>query len=92
MDEKARKSDALRALCAIYGIPVSASMAFGDHYNDADMLHTAGLGIAMGNAPDPVKEQADLVAPDNRHDGLAATLDRLWAHFDFAVPGDYAKR
>ena len=82
MDREASKSAALRDLCARYALPVKSSMAFGDHDNDADMLIAAGLGVAMGNAAPSVQAAADIVAPDNRHDGLAATLIAYWRHFD----------
>ena len=42
------------------------------------MLQAAGCGIAMRNAPDPVKEAADMVTrSDNDQDGLAETMRRL---------------
>ena len=42
------------------------------------MLQSAGLGIAMGNAPEEVKQAADEVTLDNDHDGLLAALRRLF--------------
>ena len=41
-------------------------IAMGDGYNDLSMIKYAGLGIAMGNAQEPVKAAADYIAPSNR--------------------------
>ena len=37
------------------------TLAFGDHFNDLSMLEAAGVGVAMGNAPQAVREAADAV-------------------------------
>ena len=78
MDGRVSKADALADLCEKLGIPSEQAAAFGDNYNDVEMLRSAGLGIAMGNAPEDVKEAADEVTLDNDHDGLAAALRRLF--------------
>ncbi len=49
-------------------------MAFGDAENDMDMLQFAGVGIAMGNADDTVKQQADYVTEDIDRDGIDLAL------------------
>ena len=41
-----------------FGLDASQAMAFGDSYNDAEMLLTVGTGIAMGNAPEEIKALA----------------------------------
>ncbi len=57
----------------------STVMAAGDGTNDISLLNTAGLGVAMGNAPDEVKAVADYVTLDVDHSGLAAAINRfLW--------------
>ncbi len=48
----------------------------GDNYNDIDMLKYAGLGVAMGNAPEEVKQAADFVTLSNEEDGVAAALEK----------------
>ncbi|WP_277813894.1 HAD hydrolase family protein [Mesobacillus subterraneus] len=55
-------------------------MAIGDNFNDMDMLTYAGLGVAMGNAPDEVKKIADEVTLSNDQDGLKYILQK---HFPF---------
>ena len=49
----------------------------GDGYNDQSMLEYAGLGVAMGNAQECVKEIAQIVAPDNDHEGVAWVVHKL---------------
>ena len=51
--------------------------ACGDGYNDQSMLEYAGLGVAMGNAQECVKEIAQIVAPDNDHEGVAWVVHKL---------------
>ena len=53
-------------------------MAYGDNYNDVDLLRAVGLGVAMGNAPQDVRRQADLVAPSNDEEGVLRCLERLF--------------
>lgn len=69
------KSLAVRRLCQIKGIPLEQVIAFGDNYNDLEMLKTAGTGVVMGNAPEDIKEQFSYVTKDNDHEGIAATLN-----------------
>lgn len=52
-------------------------MAIGDNYNDLEMLRYAGIGVAMGDAPDPVKQGADWVAPGVEADGVAMALEQF---------------
>lgn len=77
-DWNAGKGNAVRFLCSYFNVPLSDAYAAGDADNDISMLTAAGIGIAMQNAPDNVKRQADVVTDlDNNHDGLADTMRRL---------------
>lgn len=58
------------------GIAKEEMMAFGDAENDLGMLKYVGIGVAMGNASDAVKEAADEITLDNNHDGIAASLEK----------------
>ncbi len=68
------KHSALTEVCELFGIDPKDSMAFGDGGNDLSMLREAGIGIAMGNAKDIVKESADYVTDDEDNDGIANAL------------------
>ncbi|OKP04847.1 pyridoxal phosphatase [Xenorhabdus eapokensis] len=56
------------------GMSMKDVIAFGDNYNDLSMLESAGLGVAMGNGVDAVKERADIVTRDNTQPGIAEVL------------------
>jgi Cof subfamily protein (haloacid dehalogenase superfamily) len=71
------KAEALRHLSAILGLELSQVAAIGDGLNDLEMLREAGLGIAMGNAPDAVKSEADWVTGTNNEGGVAQAVRKL---------------
>lgn len=51
--------------------------AVGDYYNDIEMLQSADVGIAMGNAPEDVKKYADMVCPNCDQDGIAYIISHM---------------
>ena len=52
-------------------------MAFGDSMNDEQMIKMCGFGVAMQNALDYIKEQADFITEkDNNHDGISDFLEK----------------
>lgn len=53
------------------------TVAFGDSYNDIEMLDFAAVGVAMGNAPEDVKKAADMVTEDVDKDGLYLGFEKL---------------
>ena len=55
----------------------SETMAFGDSFNDIHMIRLAGIGVAMGNSEDEIKQVADYVTLDNNHDGVAHALEHF---------------
>jgi len=71
------KGRALEALASYLGLSLSRVMAVGDETNDITLLSRAGLSVAMGNAPDEVKEVADHVTLDVDQNGLAAAIERF---------------
>ncbi len=68
------KGSGLDRLCRLLQIPLQACIAVGDAENDLPMLRTAGLGVAMGNAPAHVKAAAGRVVADLDHGGCAAAI------------------
>jgi hydroxymethylpyrimidine pyrophosphatase-like HAD family hydrolase len=76
-DPAVNKGNAIRALCHHLGMTTDCCIAFGDSMNDSEMLQTAGIGVAMGNAPDAVKALADLVCDRCECDGIAKALKQL---------------
>ena len=69
------KENAIREVCAALSISPKEIIAFGDDYADRGMLELCGMGIAMGNAVEEVKKEADLVIGGNDEDGIAAYLE-----------------
>lgn len=72
----ATKGSALAKLCRELRIPMAQVMALGDSGNDISMLRAAGLGIAMGNAPEAVRAAANAVTERNDQDGAAIAIER----------------
>ena len=68
------KAAGIRMVLEREGILPEECAAFGDAENDIEMLKYCGTGIAMGNAPDKVKEIADYVTSDVDHDGVENAL------------------
>lgn len=72
---EASKGNALAWLTHDYHVDWKDTIAFGNYDNDVSMLRFARTGIAMENAPDHVKEQADMVCHSNEEDGVARFLE-----------------
>lgn len=77
MPNGVNKGLGVEKVCADMGISMDEVMAFGDNYNDIPMLEMAGLGIAMGNAEDEVKNSADYVTDTCDLDGIAKALGKF---------------
>jgi len=71
------KGKALQALASHLGVSLTEVIAIGDGTNDISLLTTAGLAIAMGNAPDELKAVANYITLDVDHSGLAAALNQF---------------
>ena len=68
------KAVGLRELIDQLKIAPEEVAAFGDNYNDVEMLKLAGTAVAMGNAVDEVKALADYVTTSSDQDGIARAL------------------
>ena len=70
------KARGLTIVCMRLGIDMKNVMAVGDSRNDLMMIKEAGLGVAMGNAQDIVKKEADWVTATNEADGVAKAIQK----------------
>lgn len=70
------KGDAIAGLLERLGMEREDVIACGDGLNDLTMIRYAGLGVAMGNAQQEVKEAADVVTLSNDDDGLIPIIDK----------------
>jgi Cof subfamily protein (haloacid dehalogenase superfamily) len=71
------KGDGLKALAAQFDTPLDAVAVLGDQNNDLPMFALAGLSVAMGQAPENVRNAADHVARSNDEDGAADAIERF---------------
>mgnify|MGYP002622577143 CR=1 FL=1 len=72
------KASGLKELCNFLKINLSETVAVGDAENDIEILKTAGLGVAMGNASEKIKNLADFVTDDNDHDGIVKVIEKFF--------------
>ena len=72
------KGSGLAELCEFLKLDLRETVAIGDADNDKEILQKAGLGVAMGNASDAIKNLADLVTLDNDHDGVASAIEKIF--------------
>lgn len=71
------KAAGVKKMMEHLGIDMSQSVAFGDGGNDVPMLKEAAVGVAMGNADDSVKKEADYVTTSVDDDGIKNALIAL---------------
>ncbi len=76
MRRDVNKGEAVKYLANSMGIDMSEVMTIGDNNNDYQMISMAGLGVAMGNAFDGLKEIANDIAPRSDENGLAWALNK----------------
>jgi hypothetical protein len=76
MKEGISKADALQKLSESLGIKRKEIAAIGDQFNDIDLIEYAGLGIAVANAEDALKEKADIVTiANNNEDAVSEAIE-----------------
>lgn len=71
------KGGAVKTLLEELGIDPSNALAAGDGENDIEMLQAVGIGVAMGNATQMLKDVADVIVPNNDEDGVAIALEEF---------------
>lgn len=72
------KASGLVELCDYLNVDIAETVAVGDGLNDREILQAAGVGVAMGNARDEIKQLADFVTLDNDHDGVAVAIEKFF--------------
>ena len=71
------KEQGVKAVVEKLGIPIEDTIAFGDGYNDLSMIEYVGLGVAMGNANQALKDRADYITKDVSEEGIYSGFEHL---------------
>ena len=74
--KNAMKESALKKASEYFNIPFADIISFGDDINDMNMLKTSGVGVAMGNAINAVKEAADYITETNDNEGISVWINK----------------
>ena len=77
MPEGIHKGMALRFIAEKLGFNMKEVMAIGDNLNDMEMLQNSGIGVAMGNSVEALKEQADRITLSCDEDGAAIAIEEI---------------
>ncbi len=77
MPREVSKRKAVERFQEYYQVSQAEIVAFGDSFVDLEMLQYAGLGVAMGNASEPVKEAASRTTVSNDEEGIYMVLKSL---------------
>ena len=73
------KGNALKWICDNKGISIDNTIAFGDNFNDIEMIEYAGIGVAMANAEEEIKKKADYITLSNQEDGVGKFLSSIFS-------------
>lgn len=76
-NKDAQKGIALREFANQHNIALEQTMAIGDNFNDLSMLTIVGVGVAMGNAVEEIKQVCAFVAENNDKHGVANAIRKL---------------
>lgn len=74
--KEVNKMSGIMAVARLHGIEEREIMAIGDAPNDLEMIEGAGLGVAMGNAHEIIREASDFITKANDEDGVFYVLNR----------------
>lgn len=77
MPQNIDKAYSLGKLLEVLGMTKDQMICCGDGYNDLSMIQYAGMGVAMANANDQVKEAADFITLSNDEDGVAHVIQKF---------------
>ena len=72
------KGSGLKTLAVLSGVDLKDTIAIGDNYNDLSMIKVAGIGVAVNNAVDDLKTQADYIThATNNEDAVAEVIEKF---------------
>lgn len=91
MNPGVHKGAALAKVGKLLGIPAESMMAFGDTYNDAEMLTTAKYGFLMENGSEPLRAKVPFLAPSHREYGVMQILKKVLEQDGEVSPEDFVK-
>ena len=78
MPKNVDKAASLEKMLPALGVTRENTVCCGDGFNDISMIRYAGLGVAMGNAQQAVKDAADYITGTNDEDGLVEVIRRFF--------------
>ena len=70
------KGEALKFIASHYGVSMDSTVAIGDNLNDLPMIKEAGIGVAVGNAVQGLKDAADIVTVSNNDGAVAKIIEK----------------
>jgi len=76
LNKSASKGKAIRNISEKFGIELNEIIAFGDDYNDVEMIQECGTGVAVANSIEDLLKVADYVSKSNEEDGVADFIER----------------
>lgn len=77
MPQNIDKAHSLQKLVTSLGLTMDQMICCGDGFNDITMIEAAGLGVAMSNAQDVVKQAADFITGSNDNEGIVQVIQRF---------------
>jgi len=77
LNKSSHKGNGVKRLAELYGIKKEEIICIGDSGNDRQMIEYAGLGVAMGNAVEDIKQIADYVTLSNQEHGVAHVIEKF---------------
>lgn len=78
MPQNIDKAASLQKLLSSLGLTQNQMICCGDGYNDVSMIEFAGVGVAMANAQEIVKQSADFITGSNNEDGIVAVIEKFF--------------
>lgn len=91
MNPGVNKGSALKILGEKFGLSTDGMMAFGDTYNDAEMLETVRYGFLMENGSLPLRQRVPFLAPPHWEHGVMQILHRVLAQDGWVSPEDFVR-